>query len=131
VLIDGIRFMSNFYLAIYITIFLSFSWTSHEDDDSAFTDHIGYFTRAAAVLSFIPVVIGNTMLEPYISLEFALINTLSCVNPLLLGETLEYVHETTKMMDHVAFKILHKYMTLTDLEVNLATTPFKSPSRMF
>jgi len=115
-LIDGVRFMSNFFLAVYLTTFLSFAWTSHEDDDSHFSDGMSLLTRVIAVLCFIPVAVGNTMLEPYISLQFALINTLSCVNPLLLGETMEYVHETSKMMDHVAFKILHKYMTLTDLE---------------
>ena len=49
-------------------------------------------------------------------MQYAIVSTMSCLNPLLVGETLEFVNETAKMMDHVAFKILHRYMKLVDLE---------------
>ena len=93
--IDAVRFLSNFYLAVYLTTFASLWWGG----PSATYMHLSPLCRALAVLSFVPVVLANMFTEPFLSVQFAVISTMSCLNPLLLGETLEFVQETAKMMD--------------------------------
>ena len=52
------------------------------------------------------VLLGVMVIEPYVSVQYSTIATMACANPLLLGETLEYVHEMTQMLGHVANKIV-------------------------
>ena len=112
-LIDGVRFTANFYLALYCTVFMNL-WSNlfETDDDDDEDDHddghemglrIGSPDSKApvafycALFAFLPVMIANLFAEPFVSVQYSTICTMSCINPLLLGETLQHVKETTKM----------------------------------
>jgi hypothetical protein len=96
--IDAVRFLSNFYLALYLTCFASLWWGG----PAALSMHLSPLASWLARLSAVPVVLANMFTEPFLSVQFAVISTMSCLNPLLLGENLEFVQETTKMMDYGA-----------------------------
>ena len=118
-LIDAVRFLSNFYLALYLTTFLSIAWhLGLSGGGGDYAMGIGPAGLWTGLLSAAPVLASNLFGEPYLSLQFSIISTMSCLNPLLLGETLEFVEETAKMMDHVAFRLLKKYIDLADFELD-------------
>jgi hypothetical protein len=110
--VDAVRFIAAFYLAVWMTTFLPILWTAQAE----YAMDINSATRLEALLCFLPVALANMLIEPYLSFQYAIVSTISVVNPLLLGETLVFVNEQNKMMDHIAFKILHRYMKLTDLD---------------
>ena len=104
-LIDCVRFTSNFYLALYFTIFSNL-WSMKSKDPN---DDLEYGLKISssdsrqplavylALFSFLPVMTFNLVAEPYVSVQYSTICTMSCINPLLLGETVAHVNETTKM----------------------------------
>mmetsp|Transcript_19265 Transcript_19265/g.56048 ORF Transcript_19265/g.56048 Transcript_19265/m.56048 type:complete len:248 (+) Transcript_19265:1532-2275(+) len=103
--LDSIRFISCFYLAIYLTVFML------EDDYDEHLD-IGQDAKILAAMSFLPVALANLFIEPYLTIQYATISTMICLNPLLVGETIAYGEETRKMMNHMAFKIIGEYVNL-------------------
>ena len=102
-LIDCVRFTSNFYLALYFTIFAPLWSLDAGDDDEEYGMAIGSsdsnrpIAFYLALFSFLPVMAFNLLYEPFVSVQYSTICTMSCINPLLLGETVAHVNETTKM----------------------------------
>eukprot|EP00613_Pedinella_sp_CCMP2098_P034512 CAMPEP_0171743986 /NCGR_PEP_ID=MMETSP0991-20121206/37225_1 /TAXON_ID=483369 /ORGANISM="non described non described, Strain CCMP2098" /LENGTH=864 /DNA_ID=CAMNT_0012343039 /DNA_START=1 /DNA_END=2595 /DNA_ORIENTATION=- len=112
--VDATRFVSAFYLSVWLTTFLPIFWTTDED----FGMHLSPAVRLLAEICWVPLLLTFVVMEPIVLFQYSMISTISCVNPLLLGETLEFCNEQHKMIEFLAFRILNRYMSLTDLNLD-------------
>ena len=103
--IDAARLLKNFYIAIFVTTFLT----------ETFSGEFSTGTDLALWVGFGLLVLANVLLDPFITYELGLLTTMACVNPLLLGETVEYMHDITHMLEQVSSKLVsrHHHQLLT------------------
>lgn len=88
-IMDGLRLLKHFFVAIFITCFIAQDWTKAP------------LIVAATWLGAIVALVSNLFVDPQITYYHGLVTTMVCANPLLLGETVEYMSDVHVMEEQV------------------------------
>jgi hypothetical protein len=91
-MIDALRLISNFYIAIFICTFIT---------GSHIAINMTPLTRAGNIVGLLTVIFANTFLDPLVTFEYTTMRTMGVINPLLVGETIEHVAELDRMLQLV------------------------------
>lgn len=96
-IIDSLRLISNFYIAIYVCIFIK---------GSKIAMNMGPIERFGNTVGLLAVIAANVLIDPAVTLEYSILRTMGVINPLLVNETIEVVSELERLLKQVAMKIL-------------------------
>lgn len=96
--IDAVRLLKIFWLAVFVT-------SAGVINDTA--EHTYIFATVWFIFSI--VLVSNLVLDPYITYQFGLLSTLACVNPILVGETVEYVNDLRHLEERIARTVVERH----------------------